>query len=90
MNIKLSRIRRRDIGRRFELLKKDCINVAVRGFILLMQTLALALLRCFCSRYQFPKFLPQENPVAAHPSQFVRVIERLFFFFAGVFRAFMI
>lgn len=78
MNIKLSKIRRRDIGRRFELLGKACHNVAVRGAILILQTLALALLRCFFSRYKFPTFSPQENPVVAHPSQFVRVIELIF------------
>lgn len=74
MNIKLAKIRRRDVGRRFELLKKACHNVAIRVSLLSVQTLALVLLRCFFSRYKFPKFSPQENPLAAHPSQFVRVI----------------
>lgn len=73
MNVKLPRIRRRDIGRRFELLRRACHKVAVRGSLLILLTLALTLLRCFCSRYKFPVFLPQENPIAAHPSQFVRV-----------------
>lgn len=72
MNIKLSRIHRRD-ARRFEPLRRACHNVTVRATVLIIQTLALALLRCFCSRYKFPKFSSQENPLAAHSSQFVRV-----------------
>lgn len=73
MNVRLPRVRRRDISRRFEFLRRSCHAVIVRCGILTLMTLALILLRCFCLRYTFPKFAPQENPVAAHESFYTRV-----------------
>lgn len=73
MNVKVPKIHRREISRWYEFLWKCCHTVIIRCVWLILMTIALALLRLFCSRYKLPKFTPQENPLAAHPSQFVRV-----------------
>ena len=73
MNAKLPKVKRSYVARRFEFLRKANRNVIIRVSILMLQILSLVIVRSYFSRYKLPKFTPQENPVAAHPSQLVRV-----------------
>lgn len=73
INVKLPVVSKSDISRRFEFLWQNCQSAIMRTLCLALMTCPLMLFRCFCSQYKLPNFTPEENPVAAHPSLFVRV-----------------
>lgn len=72
-NATLPKVRRRDVSRRFEFLRKNCQAIIMRCLYLTLMTIGLMLIRGFWAQYKLPTFLAQENPIAAHPNLFTRV-----------------
>lgn len=73
MDFQLPKIRKSEKKERFSHLFQSNKNVIVRCAILSGMMITLVIFRSFLLGYDIPKFLPEENPIAAHPSLFTRV-----------------